>query len=75
MLKPLQCLWGFLSKFRNINVVGHLEFRHSGGIHGNTYTAYREYYNDFGITGVIILEFIFAFFLYETLCKIKKISN
>lgn len=66
-------LWGFLSKFTKYNVVGHLEFRHSGGIHGNTYTAYREYYNDFGITGVIILEFIFAFFYTKLFAKLKRL--
>lgn len=66
-------LWGFLSKFTKYNVVGHLEFRHSGNIHGNTYTAYREYYNDFSIAGVIILEFIFSFFYTILFTKLKRL--
>lgn len=65
-------LLGFISKFApNLNVVGNLEFRYSGTIHGNTYTAYRQYYNDFGIAGVFILEFIFSFIYTKWIRKVK----
>lgn len=66
-------IWGFVSKFSNYNIVGNLEFRHSGDIHGNTYTAFREYYHDFGILGVFILEFCFSTFYTILLLKLKKI--
>lgn len=66
---------GFLSKFiPNLNVVGNLEFRHSGSIHGNTYTAFRSYYHDFGILGIIFLEIIFAIVYSVWINKIKAIT-
>lgn len=41
----------------------HLEFRESNGIIiGNVYGAFRKYYQDFGILGVIILQIISAYF-------------
>ena len=65
-------LLGFFSKFvPNLNVVGNLEFRYSGTIHGNTYTAYRHYYNDFGLIGVFVLEFIFSFIYTKWIQKVK----
>lgn len=67
-------LWGLLSKFTSYNVVGHLEFRHSGSIHGNTYTAFREYYNDFGVAGVIVLEFFFSFIYTLLFSKLKILT-
>lgn len=67
-------LWGFLSKFTRYNVVGHLEFRNSGSIRGNTYTAFREYYNDFGIMGVIVLEFFFSFIYTCLFSKLKILT-
>lgn len=37
----------------------HLEFRTSNGVElGNVYTAFRRMYQDFGIVGIIILNFI-----------------
>lgn len=66
---------GFLSKFiSDLNIVGNLEFRHSGSIHGNTYTAFRAYYHDFGILGVILLEGIFAIVYSVWINKIKVIT-
>lgn len=66
---------GFLSKFiSDLNIVGNLEFRYSGSIHGNTYTAFRSYYHDFGILGVILLEGIFAIVYSVWINKIKVIT-
>ena len=42
----------------------HLEFRQSNGIWiGNVYTAFRNYYQDFGMQGVIILQVIYSFII------------
>ena len=39
----------------------HLEFRQSNGIWiGNVYTALRNYYQDFGLEGVIVLQIIYS---------------
>lgn len=68
-------VWGketFISLNGNLNdlgiinipkYLGHKEFRSYNGIGlGNVYSAYREWYADFGMTGVVVLQSIFATF-------------
>lgn len=51
----------------------HLEFRFSNGINiGNVYGAFRRYYHDFGIIGVIILQGLSSAFFYTYYNKIKR---
>ena len=53
-----------LSNFGVINAkyTIHLEWRYSNGVSlGNVYTAFRMYYNDFGMAGVIILQILLSF--------------
>ncbi len=53
-----------------------LEFRASGGVSlGNVYGAIRRYYNDFGVLGVIILQFICSLFYNSFYYNIKNASN
>lgn len=54
-------IFSFLSSIFKFPIGYGMEFRISGTIHGNTFTAFREYYNDFGIFGVIILPMIYGF--------------
>lgn len=66
--------WGF----DNIQgMLMHKEFRESNGYSlGNTYTAFRDYYHDFGICGLIFLHTIYSIlfsYMYEK-CK-RKINN
>lgn len=52
----------------------HSEFRFSNGVTvGNVYTAYRSYYHDFGMTGVIVLQSLLSIIitLYYENIKIK----
>ena len=52
-----------------------LEFRLSNGVRiGNVYGAFRRYYNDFGISGVIILQGISAIFFNSFYLYIKKMK-
>lgn len=51
----------------------HLEFRSINGISlGNVYTSMRGMYNDFGIIGVILLQFILGFIITKFYKKVKK---
>lgn len=48
--------FGIMPKYRM-----HLEFRSSNGVViGNVYTAFRCFYHDFGITGVVLLQALLA---------------
>lgn len=54
------------------------EFRTYNGINlGNVYTAYRNWYADFNLRGVIILQFIFALFynLYYYILRKSRLSR
>lgn len=55
------------------SLVMNKEFRQYQGINlGNVYTAFREYYFDFGILGVIVLSFIHSVFFSSLYRKIKN---
>lgn len=63
-------IYSTLEKFKLVDLSGvyltnsNLEFRQSNGVAiGNVYGAIRRYYNDFGISGVIILQIIASTFL------------
>lgn len=57
----------------NENYTMHLEFRSSNGVElGNVYTAFRRMYQDFGILGIIILNFIHGTIMS---CYYKKIYS
>jgi oligosaccharide repeat unit polymerase len=53
------------------------EFRtYNGLMLGNVYTAFREYYSDFGITGIVIFPLVHSVFFttfYKKIIKSKKI--
>lgn len=83
---PKSNVWGketfyamnsFLVKLKLLNMdsyIPHLEFRVSNNvIIGNVYTAYRRYIQDFGISGMVILQTIFALF-YSIFYKRVKIK-
>lgn len=63
-----------LSKFGLVkNYKMHLEFRAKNGIViGNVYTSFRNFYSDFGIYGVIILQIILSIFWSLYYKKIKR---
>lgn len=60
------------------NYTMHLEFRSSNGVElGNVYTAFRRMYQDFGIAGIIILNFIHGFIMsvyYKRIYSSSKIK-
>lgn len=49
----------------------HLEFRTSGSLLGNTYTALRRYYQDFGLFGMVVCQMILAFIYIKFYNKLK----
>lgn len=52
----------------------YLEFRVSGELIGNVYTAYRRWYSDFGILGCLLLQTIFSLFFsnfYKIVSNVK----
>ena len=69
---PKSNIWGketffginkFLSQIGviNANYTLHLEFRSSNGVSlGNVYTSFRRMIQDFGVSGLIILNFLFG---------------
>lgn len=58
------------------SLVMNKEFRRYKNINlGNVYTAFREYYYDFGIVGVIILTFFHSIFFATIYKKINKRNN
>ena len=66
---PGETFWALLQWFRrrgldNIPQISlHKEFRTLNGYGtGNTYTAFRDYYHDFGILGILVLHSIFSIF-------------
>lgn len=62
----------FLKNEKMTSLIMNKEFRtYNGRQLGNVYTAFREYYFDFGIAGVIILPFIHANFFTIFYNKIK----
>lgn len=68
-------IYAFLYKFGIGNdIVRHLEFRYSGTIHGNVYTAIRRYYSDFGMLGMIFLQGFNAVFYNLWYKRVKKIK-
>jgi oligosaccharide repeat unit polymerase len=69
-----------IAKFNGKKINKGLEFRESPtGIRlGNIYTPFRRYYNDFGLTGIIICPFIiglFYSFLYRKIQYFRNFSN
>lgn len=75
-------LYSTLQKFGIVDVSNiyltntNLEFRTSNGMTiGNVYGAIRRYYNDFGIIGVFLLQFICSLFYNIFYSKLKKINN
>lgn len=79
-------LWGketFISLYNSLRkfdpdipkYLVHKEFRMYNGIDlGNVYSAYREWYADFGMSGVVILQIIFATFFNTFYFKLKSIG-
>ena len=70
-------LWTWLGTFthdsRMTGLIMNKEFRTFNGLQlGNVYTAFREYYFDFGIVGVIILPFIHSVFFTTFYQKISQ---
>lgn len=54
----------------------HLEFRESNGVViGNVYTSFRNFYYDFGMCGIVVLQIILAIFWSLYYKKIKKEKN
>lgn len=75
-------LYSTLQKFGIVDVSNvyltntNLEFRTSNGMTiGNVYGAIRRYYNDFGIIGVFLLQFICSLFYNIFYSKLKRINN
>ena len=60
--------FGFLSQ----RVVPQLEFRQIGNSLTNTYTAFRYYYQDFGIKGIIIMQIIYSHIFNTIYLQIKR---
>ncbi len=79
-------LWGketFISLYNSLRkfdpdipkYLVHKEFRMYNGIDlGNVYSAYREWYADFGMNGVIVLQIIFATFFNAFYFKLKSMG-
>ena len=45
---------------RSYRIIPQLEFRNMGDTVNNTYTAFRYYYQDFGIKGVVVLQAVLS---------------
>ena len=58
--------------FRQARVIPQLEFRNMGNTINNTYTAFRYYYQDFGIKGVVLLQMLLSFIYNMLYLRIKK---
>lgn len=79
-------LWGketFISMYNSLRkfdpsipkYLVHKEFRTYNNIDlGNVYSAYREWYADFGMTGVVVLQSIFALFFNTYYYALKSIN-
>lgn len=70
-------LWTWIGSIihdsRMTGLIMNKEFRTINGLQlGNVYTAFREYYFDFGIMGVIVLPFIHSVFFTTFYQKLKK---
>ncbi|MCM1126510.1 MAG: oligosaccharide repeat unit polymerase [Lachnospiraceae bacterium] len=67
-------LFNLLYKFDffSTRIIPQLEFRKVGNQLTNTYTAFRYYYQDFGIQGIVIMQVIFSFIFNEVYLRIKK---
>lgn len=87
---PKSNIWGketFFGINKFLNQIGiieadytlHLEFRSSNGVElGNVYTSFRRMIQDFGISGLIILNFIFGFIIscyYNYIKRVKSINK
>lgn len=70
----LQSYFGVL---KNVTIVTSHEFRNAttGVTIGNTYTGFRNYYNDYGIFGVCILSNILAVIFSSTYARIKRLNR
>ncbi len=75
-------MYSTLQKFNIVDVSNiyltntNLEFRTSNGMTiGNVYGAIRRYYNDFGIVGVFVLQFLCSLFYNKFYFKLKRINN
>jgi oligosaccharide repeat unit polymerase len=69
--------WGSIVKdSRMTGLIMNKEYRIYKGIQlGNVYTAFREYYCDFGLVGIIILPMIHSLFFTRFYRKITKSGN
>lgn len=73
-------LWTWFGTFTHdshmTGLIMNKEFRAFNGLQlGNVYTAFREYYFDFGIAGVVILPFIHSVFFTTFYQKINRNRN
>lgn len=70
----LQSYFGVL---KNVTIVTSHEFRNAatGVTIGNTYTGFRNYYNDYGIFGVCILSNMLAVIFSSTYTRIKRLNR
>ncbi len=56
--------------------VTHLEFRIWNGISlGNVYTGFRRNYQDFGIIGLMILQFVFSYVMSSAYNRVRNNNN
>ena len=72
----LQRYFGML---KNVEFSIYPEFRRAqtGVLIGNTYTGFRNYYNDLGIVGVLIFSWLLGFlfsFVYRSIVLMKRFS-
>ena len=69
----LQSYFGVL---KDVPIVTSHEFRNAatGSTIGNTYTGFRNYYNDYGIFGVCILSNMLAVIFSSTYARIKRLN-
>lgn len=81
-------VWGqetFYSLINNLRKLGildipyyliHREFAYSNGVSlGNVYTAFRDYYHDFGLIGMYVLHSIFSLFFSVQYQRMKEHGN
>ena len=74
IIDNLQSYFGML---KHITIVTSHEFRNAatGVTIGNTYTGFRNYYNDYGIFGVCLLSNLLALIFSGVYGKIKRLNN
>lgn len=75
--ETFRSLYQLIGRFININISSAIkEFVHfKNGNSTNVYTAFRDYYSDFGLFGTWIIEFLMGFFLTHLLGKALNEKN